>query len=357
MSPIFSTQDYTGLEVESYDQIQKTFGTKENLKKLIETLNEKGMSVTLHFPIDQDVNDDKLLEHMQTWSEELKIEGYYISNPEAKTNDFWKKSGDELEGTLIAESDKNADQYLENGFDLVHDRSTQDELTTYFKQPGKSIQDLLDASNIRNEQIIQSMDFYDTDRFTHQFAETGSHPITYWKLALTYLLTIPNDTLVFQGSEIPLDGVKDDLSHHQLMNFLAGEDQLIRHMEKISNAYDDLPSLSKGKISILHADDSYLVFKRTFQNDSTIVAINTSQTQQKVDIELEEGLELRGLLKDDLARQNDNGTYTVAVDRESSNIFNVREDSGLYWPLIFIFAGVMAIFIIFAILMYRKNKA
>lgn len=356
LSPIFQSDDYTGHNVTSYSDIQETFGTEEQLVKLIEELNDNGIDVTLHFPMDEEQSEDEMLNYMTSWYEQLPIKGYYISNPDSMSLEFWQIVDEEIDGQLIAESNEDIEDYLDVGFDSVHDRSTQDDLKQFFKQPEQSIEDLLDTSKVHQQNIIQSIDFYDTDRFTHVFSETGSHPITYWKLALTYLLTIPNDTLIYQGSEIPLDGIQEDLSHHQLMNFLAGEDQIIRHMEKISNAYDDLPSLSKGELEIIHAEGSYLVFKKTYQDDTTIVAINTSTTQQRVDIELDDGLELRGLIEDDLVRQNDDGKYMIAVEREASNIFLVQEDTGLYWPLILIFVGGMTVFITFAIVMYRKNK-
>ncbi|SEP82765.1 alpha-amylase family glycosyl hydrolase [Piscibacillus halophilus] len=356
LSPIFEANEYTGMDVSSYDHIQETFGTEEELNQLINTLNDHNIEVILHFPIKDGVGESEWLSQLKSWEEQLPIDGYYISEIERFSNDLWESAIREVNGSLIGETNENIDEYLKLGFDKVHDRSNQEALKSYFSQPDQSVDELLEGSNIEDKRVIQSMDFIDTNRFTHEFSETGSHPVTYWKLALTYLMTVSNDTLIYQGSEIPLDGVKEDLSHHQLMNFLAGEDQLIRHIEKITNAYDDLPSLAMGDLELLHAEDSYLVFKKSYEDENTIVAINTSTTQQRTDIELEDGQELRGLLEDDLIRQNDDGTYSITVDREASNIFMVQENTGFYWPLIFIFAGGMTIFIIFTVMMYRKNK-
>ncbi|RPF52072.1 alpha-amylase family glycosyl hydrolase [Aquisalibacillus elongatus] len=357
LSPIFESNDYTGFEVSTYEGIQPTFGSQKDLEKLINSLNDHDIEVILHFPIDQQVEEDVLIDYMTHWEEELPISGYYFSNTDDYALDFWEQVTSAVNGFTIGERrDGQLETLLETGFDRVFDRSAQDEAVEFFKDMDQPLEPLMDATDWKNEQIIYSMDFYDSNRFTHIFSQTNSHQITHWKLALTYLMTTSSEPLIYQGSEIPLDGVVEDGSHHQMMNFLAGEDQLIRHIEKIANAYDDLPSLSKGQMDILHADDSFLVFKKTYEDETTIVAINNSSTQQRVNVDLESNLELRGLLVDDLIRENDDGTYSVAAERESSNIFMVQDDTGVYWPLIFIFVGIMTIFVVFSILMYRKNK-
>lgn len=356
LSPVFQTNDYTGVNVTSYEKIQETFGTKEDLSQLIQSLNDQNMEVLLHFPITDNLTEDEMINHLQAWKDGLPISGYYFSDLDKQPDATWQRIIDEVDSWFMTEVTNNPEKWIQLGFDRVVDRSVRDEAVNFLKDFDQPLEPLLNATDWSNGQIVQSMDLYDTDRFTHSFAATGSHPITHWKLAITYLMTTANEPLFYQGTEIPLDGVTEDLSHHQTVNFLAGDDQLIRHIEKISNAYDDLPSLAKGEFELLHADDGYLVFKRTYKDETTIVAINNSSSLQKVDIELEPGLELRGLLIDDLVREKEEGIYTVAAERESSNIFMVQNSTGIYWPLILIFGGIMAIFVTFTLVMYRKNK-
>ncbi|WP_194840838.1 alpha-amylase family glycosyl hydrolase [Filobacillus milosensis] len=356
LSPVFQSENYTGFNVTSYEELEKTFGTQSDLEGLINQLKENDIEVILHFPLNTDLAEQELVDYMTRWSNKLDIGGYYFSNTNQFSTDFWERVSEEVDGLKIGEAKDNSEELLEDGFHQVLKRDNMNELVDFFKHYDQPIDPLMNVMNLKNDKIINAMDLYDTDRFTHIFSETGSHPITHWKLAITFLMTTNNHPLFYHGSEIPLDGVKSDNTHHLMVNFLAGEDQLIKHIEKISNAYDNLPALAQGDMEILHADDSYLVFKKTYQDETNIVAINNSSTLQRVDIDLPAGKELRGILKNDLIRENSDGSYSVAVEREASNIYMVQENTGINLPLVLVFGGVMSVFIVFAILMYRKNR-
>ena len=62
------------------------------------------------------------------------------------------------------------------------------------------------------------------------------------------------------------------------------------------------------------------------------------------------------MLLNDLVRENEDGTYIVTLKREESNVFVVQQDTGIYWPMVLVFLGVMAIFVTFIVVMSRKNK-
>ena len=120
---------------------------------------------------------------------------------------------------------------------------------------------------------------------------------------------------------------------------------------------DKYESLSSGEMKVLHDENGFLAFERILDDEKTYVLINTTETSQHINLtDIDSGKELQGLLINDLVREGENGEYRIATDRESANIFIVKEDSGIYWPITIVFVGVMGAFIIFAITMYRKQR-
>ncbi|MGM8214696.1 alpha-amylase family glycosyl hydrolase [Bacillaceae bacterium W0354] len=368
LSPIFESETFSGFDQVNYERIQPTFGDEEALKKLVDAFNKEDIEVVLHFPIDEDYilnNGDEeatsnLVNIAKSLVNDVPIAGLYLSIVDGLPNSLYESFGQAFDDQLligeVSRSDVQVNDYLEEGFDKIVSPAFRDKAVDIFSQTNKSLEPLLQSEETFNEDIIHYLDLYHTDRFANSVDLNDYHPVTHWKLALTYLLTMPNDVLIFQGSEVALGGFAEDLSNNKMMTFLTGDDQIIKHMEKITGTMKKRPSLAKGDLNILYAEDSFLVYERSFEKETTVVAINLSDTIKHVDIDLGPGLELRGLIINDLVRENDDGTYTVAVEREASNVFNVQPDSGIYWPMVLVFGGVMSIFIIFSIVMYRKKR-
>ncbi|KHF30425.1 hypothetical protein LR68_00796 [Anoxybacillus sp. BCO1] len=99
------------------------------------------------------------------------------------------------------------------------------------------------------------------------------------------------------------------------------------------------------------------LFKRTYEKETTVIAINNTSKTQKVtlDDELEQGKELRGLLAGDLVRSKD-GKYDIILDRETAEIYVLAPKTGLNIPFI---AALLAVYTAFGLFLYfaRKRKA
>lgn len=359
LSPIFESDSFTGFENVNYDQIQPTFGTEEELSNLVKKFNDEGIEVILHFPIDESALPlSEIVSVIEQWVNKLSIAGIYLQTDEDISNDFYESVRKVLNNKLfIGHTNQvgNEDELLSLGFDKIVSPMFQQIGVDLFSGKDKSVE-LLTSNELYDERIVHYLELYDTDRFANQVNDIGYHPVTHWKLALTYLMTIPNDLIIYQGSEVALGGFKEDNSNNQMMTFLTGDDQIIRLIEKISDANKRRDSLAKGNFDILHAEDGYFVYIRTFEDESTLVAINLSDTIQHAEINLDPNLEFRGMLLNDLVRENEDGTYIVTLKREESNVFVVQQDTGIYWPMVLVFLGVMAIFVTFIVVMSRKNK-
>ncbi|GAA0454862.1 alpha-amylase family protein [Alkalibacillus silvisoli] len=385
LSPFFKSDDYTGEQIIDYTQIQETYGSVEDIQLLVEEFSDAGIEVILHFPISQVsenspmvnedwVNDDGeiivsdeaaqqyLFEQMADWQETLGTSGFYIPEPDQMPDEFVELLTAELTdqfwiGQLGEFNESQVDSLLESGFDRVLHDDFREDAAELFKTIEVDYDMLLNDDYLNNPDLIHYMDTYTTDRFTRAMEESGYHPITRWKMALTYLYMTPNEPWLFQGTEIPSDGLVEDNSHHQMVNFLSGDEQLIRHIEKLDSFTDHFAAVRQGEMNVLYDDDYFLVFEREHEGDRVMTAINNSGDFQYTDLDhFPADMEMRGVIEDDLIRENDDGTYTVGLERESANVYNVQPNQGIYWPLTLLFFGVLGTFIVFAIVMYLKNR-
>ncbi|MET3683401.1 glycosidase [Alkalibacillus flavidus] len=384
VSPLFASHNYTGAPVLNYEQIQATFGTREDVSDTVEAFHDEGLNVIVHLPLDavsdssplmsEDwVSDDGELdltsgsaadyfsELVTTWQSEFNVDGFYVEDVADVPTSFLETvtgASDDLfwigeAGELSAD---DADGLMNAGMDRIVNRDFDDDAKDYFYDINTDMSLLLDDPLRSREDVVHYMDSYSTDRFTNAMEESGLHPITRWKMALTYLYMTPNEPWLYQGAEHTATGQIEDGSTHDMMNFLAGDDQVTKHIEKLANINENFAAVRDGEMNVLHQDDNFLVFERVLDDDRVIVTINNSAEFRKADLDhLDSGLELRGLILNDLVRENDDGTYTVSLERESTNVYNVQASQGVNWLLVSIFGGVMGLFVVFAIVIYMKN--
>jgi alpha-amylase len=100
------------------------------------------------------------------------------------------------------------------------------------------------------------------------------------------------------------------------------------------------------------------VFKRTYQEETTIIALNNTKKTQKVHLtreQLDTNKELHGLMEEDIIRPAKDGYYLV-LDRETANVYALAEKTGLNIPFISVLVGINVLFVIFLILVKRRRK-
>ena len=100
------------------------------------------------------------------------------------------------------------------------------------------------------------------------------------------------------------------------------------------------------------------IYRRTYEGETTVIALNNTTEQQVVSISQEEigkDRELAGLLNDDLIRPED-GNYTFVLDPEQSEIYLVKERSGLNYATLVGSIGVVVAFVIFVFLAWKRGK-
>nr|WP_275296783.1 alpha-amylase family glycosyl hydrolase [Bacillus sp. REN10] len=412
LSPIFQNEKggYHGYWTTDFYQTNKQFGTMKELKKLVNEAHERDLKVLIDLPLtrvsathswtkdakkadwftnkremapekwlgemaalnleNKDVTKE-LIKVANYWSEQAKIDGYYLSDATEAPVAFWKdfSKGVNKDIYLLGESN-NKDMtvselatYQKAGLDGMMNRPIMSPLREQFKNVN---QNSSEAPNLLKEVettwktpelAAHYLDTNKTTRFTRDIVQENMFPGTRWKLALTYLYTIPGTPIVYYGSEIALDG-GEGVDNHGLMNFRIDKD-LIDYMKKIGDLRQQLPALTRGSYEPLYEKNGMVVFKREYQDETLVVAINNTDETQKVRISAKEfsnDKELRGLLNDNLSRA-ENDEFTIILDREQSDIFVVAEKSGINVSFIAALAAVYIIFMVFIYFVWKRGKA
>ena len=186
--------------------------------------------------------------------------------------------------------------------------------------------------------------------------ENNQHPGPRWRQALTFLYTTPGVPIVSYGSEIAMDGGEAPDNLRQ-MNFRT-DPELMEYMTKIGDLRATLPSLTKGEFEVLYENEGFAIFKRQFENETTVVAINNTTETQSAAIpaqKLTNDMELRGVLNGDLVRSK-NSEYMMTIDRDESEIYILKEKTDINFTYLIVLALILVSFAIFLYLVWKKSR-
>jgi glycosidase len=407
---------YHGYWVNDFYEIDEHFGSLKTFKKLVKEAHERDLKVIIDFVTNnvstehpwvndpakqswfhkqQDVTDIKnqqeienswvndlpdldqdnpevknyLIEAARWWINNTDIDGYSLPEVNHVPLSFWsefsKAVKDEKEdfflvgvGSQPLEGDW--EKYEDAGIDSLYDYSNSDKLREVFASTDKSFESV-DANNDNNkfkhpELTAKFLDNENTVRFTSDIVEQKMFPGSRWRTALAYLYSTPGIPMVYYGSEIALNGEAAP-DNHRLMNFRT-EKELIDYMTKLGELRNQLPSLTRGTMEMLYDKDGMVVYKRSFQDETSIIAINNTSKSQNITLtkeDIETGKELRGLLKDDLVRSKDD-KYEIIIDRDEAEYYVLANKSGINLPLVGSLIVVYLLVMLFLIQIRKRSR-
>ena len=385
IGPVFATSTYDGKTVLDYSQLERHFGTEEELQALIEQSHEQDLKVMVDIPTQSlSPNHAWAAENPEWFTENADgTVALDTTNSEAQKQ-LVKTIGDfitkyEVDGLRLLESDqidagfieifssemKNIrDVYLINdleaeemaGMDAVVLPGAEEVLRSSYKnfdQDSSELPELIEQSPgylIRVDSLLGS-------RFTADAVAERGFPPTRWRLIMTQLLTMPGIPIVQYGSETAMNGSELPESH-QIMD-LAVEEELIDHITNLNSLRNSSAAMRTGDTEVLHEEDGWVVYKRSNDEETWIVAINNSSMTKNISIpaaEIGSDKEMRGLFESDVVRQEGNGNYRITLDRETADTFHVTEEKGLNTAYLAALAVLYVLFMVFIWFVWRKGK-
>ncbi|WP_052712215.1 alpha-amylase family glycosyl hydrolase [Domibacillus indicus] len=408
ISPVFENEAgaYHGYSVTDYSKLNPQFGSRQELAMLADKAHEKNIRVIVDFPATRvstehvwlkdtekadwftetsvvqqpdwlgemallnTANFDvqaALIQSAVQLADQTGIDGYFFSNASAAEPEFWAEFDKampnlHLIGEMMDVSMQEAAAYEGAGLDAVTSSWLQKPLRQQFATVDRSSKEvkelLLEEETVLNDPTtaIHATDSALTDRFTLDMANENMFPGARWRMALTYMYTAPGTPAVFYGSEIAQNGESGPESHG-LMNFRTDQ-ELTDYIKQIAALRQELPALRHGAYEPLYDQDGMSVFKREFEDETIVVAINNTGETQNITIpvsELDEKKELRGLLNGDMARAAD-GEFTIILDREEAEIYALAQKTGVNYAFIAAMAAVWIVFVLFLYIVWRRGK-
>lgn len=312
-----------------------------------------------------------LLDAAKWWITETNIDGYRLNDLEYISVDFWSNFSKEMKsvkndffllgnGTIENTSDLVGLQ--ESGIDGVLDKQQMEELREVFAKPDQKMDSLFTIWNERMQTMSQPhqlgvmVDTEDIPRFTKSMQDHNQFPGTRWELLMTHMYTMPGIPMVYYGSEIAMNG-NEIPDNRRMMDFRTDKD-LIEYIGKIAALRKEYPALRKGTLELLNEQDGMAVYKREYEDQIMIVAINNSSKTKTIQLDaanLPESEELRGRLNADMVRKS-NDTYSITLDRETSEVYLAAEKSGVNYVFIVVIVLVNVLFFGFLYLARRKGR-
>lgn len=370
LSSIFINEPPTfhGDSVHDYYQMERHFGSIEDLKRLVDEAHKRKMKVILEVPIvhteDKTELEKTILEAMKWWVAETNLDGFKFIHFRQLSPQFWKRFIEEIQtvksNIVITGMDLNLQEvdlnaYLEAGFTRIVNTTFVEELRKSFSTLDQPFTPLFNKMDFSFSQEIL-LDHQFTSRFTHQVLEEQLYPVSVWKRALTFMYTHPFVPVVYYGTEVAINGAEAPYNS-PMMTFYPDSD-LMQLLKRLGNIRKHQPALTKGELHVLYDKNGMLLYKRQYEDNIILVAINNSTRDQKVTIpasEIGENKELRGLLEDYLIRSS-NDEFTIVIDRELFNIFKVVEETSINYYFLLIIFLIFGSFITFFYIAWKRGK-
>lgn len=384
LGPIFSTAKYDGSEVLDYGQLETRFGTEDDFKFLTKALHDKELSVIADFPlsgvsenhiwakdgtlpsipagdgiIDWDSSDDKVKEMLKeailSFIQTYDLDGIRLT----KLADFEE---DYLNEVIAEIKEVNADLYVISNetssanFDTVPNMEKIEAIKKSFVQVDPETTSLeLFEDNVGTD-LIQYDDLMGP-RFTYDMFELRMFPPTQWKPAVAALFTVPGVPVISYGTEIAVNGEKAPESH-PIANFKT-DMELNEYIAGLNTLRNQSETFRNGDFEVLKNENGFVVFKRSSEEETWIVALNN--TSEVASIELSEEIigkskRLRGLLEGDSVKQGKDDVYRIVLEREMAEIYIADEDKGFNTTYLVASILLYVFFFGFLFINWRRNR-
>lgn len=388
IGPIFSTEKYDGSMTTSYTELEKHFGTKEDFEQMIDSLNQRDVSVMVDFPLSNvsenhewakdsskqqwiastndgivqwDLNNEEvqraLIDAVVEFVTTYNVGGIRLTNLENADTNFVNNIIDEIKAVndkiyVISNEDSDAN------FDASYYSDTNETFRNIYKNV-----DLDSSAQLKHiepyakgeDKPTQIMiDTIQSDRFVY---DVEAFPPTRLKLSVAATLLLPGVPVMQYGTEIAMNGEAGPEAH-QLYNFKTN-DELIDAISNLQSLRNQSDTLRNGKFKLVKNENGFLAFERISDDEHWLVIINNTGKTTRVDLSEEEigaDKEIRGMFESEIIRANDEGNYPVVLDREMVEVYQIIDERGLNVGYLVALGFVYLIFIGFIVIILKRAK-
>lgn len=382
---VFPTEKYDGSMITSYEAIEPRFGTEEELQNVINTYQHRDMKIMIDFPLSNvspnhewateagfvatiseqiqwDLSNtavqDQLIDSAVAFVSKYGVDGVRLTNIEAADTAFLNRMIEALKAVkselyVIANSESDAN------FDAKFYADTAALLTNAFKNVDLDTAVL--AAHVdeaaSGTPVLSMTDTIWSDRFTLSSTAEDMYQPTRSKMSIASTLLLPGVPVVTYGSEIAMNGTAGPEAH-QYYNFKT-DSELADYIGNLQSLLNDSDTLRAGDFKWIENDNGYMVFERKSATEHWIVIINNSSKTKRVNLpiaEIGEDKEIRGMFDSEIIRVNKDGNYTIILDREMVEVYQVIDERGINMSYIIALGLVVVIYTIFMIVVMKRGK-
>ncbi|PIC97900.1 alpha-amylase family glycosyl hydrolase [Sporosarcina sp. P29] len=359
VGPVFKTASYDGNEVLDYHEIEPHFGTAEEFTALIEEMHANDLKIMADFPLVGEVSDSAVQQELMDSAVQF-VSGYDLDGlrltllDQADTgflNNMIEAVKEANEGLYVITNEQS-----DASFDSVPAEKQSAAIQESFVQvdPDTSLLD-----QFSNEDAGKLLQFDDLTgpRFTYKMVELRQFPPTRWKVATAAQFMLPGVPLVPYATEIAVNG-KEAPETHPFFNFKT-DMELQEWIGDLNTLRNDSETLRTGDFKFLHNEDGFVVFERSSEDETWIIALNNTSVVQSFELDPKvfgDKKKFRGVLGQDLIKKTKDNKYPIVLDRELAEIYIVEEDKGFNTPYLIASIMVVVLFVLFLYMVIRKGK-
>lgn len=383
---VLETEKYDGSMVTSYTTLEPHFGTEEEFQHMLNTYQNKKIKIMVDFPLSNvspnhewaaepgfvaSTNDgkiqwdltntavqDKLIESASQFVSKFGVNGVRLTNIESADTAF-------LNRMIAALKAENEEIYVitNSESDASFDAKFYADTASLFTNALKNVD--LDTATLEahideaaaGTPVLSMTDTIWSDRFTLSSTEEGMYQPTRSKMSIASTLLLPGVPVVTYGSEIAMNGAAG-AEAHQYYNFKT-DSELMDYIGNLNSLLNDSDTLRAGEFKWIENDNGYMVFERKSDTEHWIVVINNSSKTKRVHLpvaDIGEGKEIRGMFDSEIIRANKDGNYTIILDREMVEVYQVIDERGINMSYIVALSLVVIIYTIFMVLVMKRGK-
>ncbi|ARF18268.1 alpha-amylase family glycosyl hydrolase [Sporosarcina ureae] len=359
VGPVFKTASYDGNEVLDYDEIEPHFGTAEEFTALIEEMHANDLKIMADFPLVGEVSNpavqQELLESAVQFVSDYELDGLRLTLLDQADTGF-------LNDMIEAVKEANAGLYVitneqsDASFDSMPAEERSAAIQESFVQVDPDTSSLNQFSNEDTGKLLQ-FDDLTGPRFTYKMVELRQFPPTRWKVATVAQFMLPGVPLVPYATEIAVNG-KEAPESHPFFNFKT-DMELHDWIGDLNTLRNDSETLRTGDFKLLHNEDGFVVFERSSDEETWIIALNNTSEVQKFELDpavFGDKKKFRGVLGQDLIKMTKDNKYPLVLERELAEIYIVEEDKGFNTPYLIASILVVILFGLFLYMVIRKGK-